>query len=184
VTYRDGAPRSERFSVPRRSKASEPIRIQQAISIRRSAEELSRLWQDPHKLSRILGDFAEVTASASDTLEWRLQGPLHQDLRFKTRWVENRASELVSWESLPGESLQMRGSLRFSSAPNDWGTVVMLKLELEPPAGNLGRAVAELFGSLPQKLLQKALRRFKSLAETGEIPSTDHNPAARNGGHD
>jgi hypothetical protein len=44
--------------------------------------------------------------------------------------------------------------------------------------------LAKLLGPAPKLLLQKALRRFKSLAETGEIPTLQRNPAARDGGRD
>jgi hypothetical protein len=32
---------------------------------------------------------------------------------------------------------------------------------------------------IPRTIAEKSLRRFKSLAETGEIPTLAHNPAAR-----
>jgi hypothetical protein len=44
----------------------------------------------------------------------------------------------------------------------------------------LGDRAAELLGSTPLNLaVDGALRRFKSLAETGEIPTTERQPAAR-----
>ena len=36
-----------------------------------------------------------------------------------------------------------------------------------------------LLGVAPKLIAEKALRHFKSLVETGEIPTTAHQPAAR-----
>jgi uncharacterized membrane protein len=75
--------------------------------------------------------------------------------------------------------------VRFRPAPNDLGTEVTLSLRFEPQAVPLGSAMAALFGGAPGKLLAtKALHRFKSLAETGEVPTLTRQPAARHDGRD
>ena len=54
-----------------------------------------------------------------------------------------------------------------------------------PAGGALGAAAGKLLGGLPGKLLGvTALHRFKSLAETGEVPTLERQPAARGGGRD
>lgn len=40
-----------------------------------------------------------------------------------------------------------------------------------------------LFDLLPKEVASKALHRFKSLAETGEIPTLQGQPAGRHAGH-
>jgi uncharacterized membrane protein len=56
---------------------------------------------------------------------------------------------------------------------------VKLRFRFDPPGGVLGDAAIKRFGVVPGTLTSKALRRFKSLAETGEIPTTERNPSAR-----
>jgi hypothetical protein len=48
----------------------------------------------------------------------------------------------------------------------------------------LGEVASKLLNVVSGMLTGKALRRFKSLAETGEIPTTEHNPSARRGARD
>ena len=76
------------------------------------------------------------------------------------------------------------GSIRFRPAPGDWGTKVRLRFRFASPSGVLGEAASKLLNVVPSMLAGKALRRFKSLAETGEIPTTEHNPSARRGARD
>ena len=55
-----------------------------------------------------------------------------------------------------------------------------LRLRLDPPGGALGDAAVRLLGTTPIDLaVDGVLRRFKSLVETGEIPTTERQPAAR-----
>jgi uncharacterized membrane protein len=64
-------------------------------------------------------------------------------------------------------------------APADWGTVATLRFRFDTPGGSIGSGVIHTLGIMPDMIVEKALRRFKSLAETGEIPTLEHNPAAR-----
>ena len=60
-------------------------------------------------------------------------------------------------------------TLDFGRELPGWGTVVTLELKLEAPVP----------GMMAQVLAGKVVRRLKALAETGEVPTTAHNPAAR-----
>jgi hypothetical protein len=60
-------------------------------------------------------------------------------------------------------------SLRVGDTTDAWGTTVTVRLRLSAPVP----------GMAAQALAGKAVRRLKALAETGEVPTTDHNPSAR-----
>jgi hypothetical protein len=67
-------------------------------------------------------------------------------------------------------------------------SVTMLFAQGRPGWGNEATAHLEFNGAVPDLgadlLAGKVVRRFKALFETGEIPTTHHNPAARSGGAD
>ena len=154
-------------------------KVERSITIQKPAEELHRLWREPQNLAHVMGHFAEISSAAEDRLHWKVRGPLGRSVEWDSRIVEDRPGELLRWESLEGAMLPTRGSVSFRSAPGDWGTEVVLHLDFQPPAGVLGQAVVKRMGVVPSKLVDKALRRFKSLAETGEIPTVEKNPSAR-----
>ena len=60
-------------------------------------------------------------------------------------------------------------TLDFGPEVRGWGMTVTVSLELE----------SALPGMATQVLAGKVVRRLKALAETGEVPTTAHNPAAR-----
>ena len=72
-----------------------------------------------------------------------------------------------------GLRCQHSGSVRFAGAPGARGTEVRVELVYTPPGGELGRAIAKLFGEEPGQQVRDDLRRFKQLIETGEIPVSD-----------
>jgi hypothetical protein len=64
----------------------------------------------------------------------------------------------------------------FKDAPGDRGTEIHVILDRDAPAGVIGQAVQKLFGTEPHAKLKDDLRRFKALAETGEIPRSSGTP--------
>jgi len=52
-------------------------------------------------------------------------------------------------------------------------------VRFEPPGGAVGQALADRLDVVPRGFLGTALRRWKALVETGEIPTTGDNPSAR-----
>ncbi len=156
--------------------------VERSITIGRPAGELYRRWREPETLSQVMGHAAEVRDAGEGRTHWRVHAPLGQSLEWETRVVEERPGELIRWESLAGAALANEGSVTFRPAPGDWGTEVTLHFRFDPPGGAAGTAAAKLMEAVPKTLVSKALRRFKSLVETGEVPTLEHNPSARGRG--
>ena len=150
-----------------------------AITIGKPAEELDRLWRDPQTLTRITSGFAEVTPAGDCRMHWKVRGPLGRDFEWATRVVEDRPGRVQRWQSVEGASLPSEGEVHFRPAPGDRGTEVSLRIRFNPPGGAVGLAAAKLLGFVPRLFAERALHYFRALAETGEIPTTDRQPAAR-----
>lgn len=158
------------------------VNVESFITINRSPVELYRLWREPRILPQIMGHFAEINTIGEDSARWSVRAPLGQSIEWDARIVEDRPDEFVRWESAEGASVPNEGSVQFRPAPAGRGTEVRLSFRFDPPGGVLGSAAASLLSLVPDALAAKALRRFKALAETGEIPTTENQPAARDGG--
>jgi len=83
----------------------------------------------------------------------------------------------LRWETLPDAPVRNEGAFVLRPAPGEWGTEVTLRLGLHLPTP-VAR-LADALNLVPRTLLGGVLRRLKSLVETGEIPNTAANPAAR-----
>ncbi len=156
--------------------------MERSTTVGKPANELYQFWREPQNVSRIMGSFADITATSDTQAHWVVQGPFGRSAAWDARVVEDRPGELLRWESTEGADLPNEGEVRFRPAPKGWGTEVMLRFRFDPPGGALGEAAVKLLGSAPGLLAFKALYRFKSLVETGEIPTLAKNPSARGSG--
>jgi uncharacterized membrane protein len=160
---------------------AESIEVERTITIRQPSEVLYAYFRDPRHLRAIMGEFAEVSGEG-DHLYWTVNGPLKKKLRWTTIFVEERPGEILRWQSASDTILKNDGSISFGPELGEWGTAVTLRMRFELPVKVAGPLSSKLLHALPEVGARAALRRLKSLAETGEIPTTEQNPAGRNGG--
>lgn len=159
---------------------SDEPEVEYSITIERPAEELYRVWRDPQTLPRIMAFLAEIRPSGEGRSEWRADGPLGQSHAWVMQISEERPGELIRATSDGSGALVTESEIRFRAASGDRGTVATLRVRFDPPGGMLGDVAARFFnGVVPKELASKALHAFKSLVLTGEIPTTDRQPAAR-----
>ena len=139
----------------------------------RGAEELREVWRNPEKLRRILARFAEIEVQSAELSRWRSGG------QSWTMRQDESADGSIRW--LPDSDAPVRHfDISFQNATGQKGTVVTLALELNPPGGAFGRINSKLFGGAASSAVAiSVLHAFKALVETGEIPTTDNQPAAR-----
>ena len=154
-----------------------------AVTIGRPADELRSLWVDPGTQSRIWTHFAEVTPLDDRTADWVARGPAGGEYRWRTE-LAGAGSDDIRWSALDGADVPNTGRLVFRPAPGDRGTELHLDVRFDPPGGAVGEAIGKLFHIAPTEIVRTALYRFRALALTGEIPTTDPQPAARHGGTD
>jgi uncharacterized membrane protein len=159
---------------------SEEPEVEYSITIERPADELYRVWRDPATLPHIMKFLADIRPSGDGRSDWRADGPLGRSYAWTMQITEERPGELISASSVGGGALVTESEVRFRAAPGGRGTITTLRVRFDPPGGMLGQVAARFFnGVVPRELTSKALHYFKSLVLTGEIPTTDRQPAAR-----
>ena len=154
--------------------------VEQSVTVDGSAEDLAEYWRDPEQLSRLLGDAAEVSDAGGDRLRWELEGPFGRSVAWEMRIASDRRGEEIRWQSVNDAMLANEWTVRFDESADGEETKVTLSVRVDPPGGTVGRAVARRL--LPESLVGTVLDRFKSLAETGEIPSLEKNSSGRGSG--
>jgi len=104
-------------------------------------------------------------------------------VKWDAEITEARSNEHIAWRSLEGADVENSGWVHFEAAPGGRGTIVSVEIEYNPPAGVLGATVAKILGRAPEHEVEEDLRRFKQVMETGEIITTEGQPAGRSTAH-
>lgn len=173
--------RSASRLMPPGATATSKQRIRQSVTIGRSASELFALWRNTDTLEKIRLPFEQLTVLGSDHVRWKMNLPVGS-IEIEALLVEERPGELVHWRSTSSGPFQVDERMRFKPAPQDLGTEATLDYEVDfsrMPAGELLRSVSSVFQRAPRSAVKKVLENFKSLAETGEVPTLERNPSAR-----
>jgi uncharacterized membrane protein len=155
--------------------------IRQSITIGKSATELFALWLNHDVVSKVMYPFGHMESLGSDHVKSIIELPVGR-VELEALLVEVRPNELVHWRTVSDSVLQVDERMHFSPAPQGLGTVATLNYEVDfsrLPAGEMLRSVSSFFERAPRSMLRKVLENFKSIAETGEIPTLERNPSAR-----
>jgi uncharacterized membrane protein len=153
--------------------------VRRSITIEPSAQDLYAFWRDQRNLRQTMAHFAEVTPKGETSTHWLVRGPLRKVVEWNSQLTSDEPGHRIAWESLPGTELPNRGEVIFRDAGGGIGSEVTLQMQFEPPLGVAGAKLVKALHLLPRSIAGDALRRFKSLVETGEIPTLAHNPSGR-----
>lgn len=154
-------------------------RVEEAVTINRSPEELYRFWRQLENLPQFMEHLESVAVVDGNRSHWVAKAPLGQTVEWDAEIHNERENELIAWRSLEGSQVETAGSVHFTPAPGDRGTEVRVNLKYNPPAGPIGIALAKILGAAPDQQIRADLRRLKQIMETGEIPTTAGQPSGR-----
>ncbi|HEX9788653.1 MAG TPA: SRPBCC family protein [Candidatus Binatia bacterium] len=155
------------------------IHVTKTIIINRPAEEIYRFWREFKNLPRVMEHLESVEVIDDKRSLWAAKGPAGKRVQWEAAITEDRPNELIAWRSSEGSTVENSGRVRFEPAPGIRGTLVRVELNYRPPGGLLAATFAKLLGEEPELQLEEDLRRLKQLMETGEIITTEGQPAGR-----
>jgi uncharacterized membrane protein len=150
-----------------------------SVTIGKPAQELYDLWREPKAMSQVMGGFAEVRKIDEEQMHWIIPGMMGMTWEFDAKSVEQRPGEFIRWQSIKGSVPPHGGEVWFRPAPGNRGTEVTMRFKLDPSANMLHKAAFTIAPAVTKMAIRRTLRRFKSLAETGEIPTVKNNSSAR-----
>ncbi len=147
------------------------IRVEQTVTINRPAAELYASWRRFESLPGFMSHLESVVELDATRSHWVAKGPAGSKVEWDAEIFREVDGELIAWRSLPEAEVPNVGSVAFRELGPGRGTEVRVELQYDPPAGMLGKWIAQLFGENPNRQVREDLRRFKQMAEAGEIPT-------------
>jgi uncharacterized membrane protein len=160
-------------------RASRAVKVEHSVTVARPASELYAFWRDPANLPRVIAFVESVDMSSDKTARWRVRGPAGKPIQWEAEIINEVPNELLAWKSIGDADVPNAGSLHFREAPDGRGTEVRIVVEYEPPAGHVGAWIAKLVKENPDAQVREALRRFKQIAEAGDILTVEGQTSGR-----
>jgi len=156
----------------------DPNLLGNTVTIGKPAQELYDEWADFTRFPRFMENVEAVEKLDAKRSRWTIKAPGEGTVELVTRITEEKAGELIAWESEPESEIVTEGRVEFLDAGPARGTMVRLIMRYDPPGGIVGKGLAKLFQREPKIQARRDLRRFKQLMENGEV-ATNASPSGR-----
>ena len=135
-----------------------------SVIIQRPVAEVFGFYRDLRNLPSFLGDVMAIEQVDSATYLWTIQGPLGIRGHWTTTVTEERANELIRYETAgPGSSWE------FHFAPGPQAGSTEVREVMKAPLGRIGRLALALIGKFPREEVSANLHRLKQIMETGHV---------------
>jgi uncharacterized membrane protein len=153
-------------------------RAEASAVVNRPPEECYSFWRNFENLPQFMTYLESVRVRGDNRSHW-----IADVAGLKVEWdaeIENDIpNQQIAWRSLANSDVSHSGSVEFARAPGGRGTIVRVRMDYGDVPQAMGAAAAAIVGKNPEQMIWKELRRFKQVMETGEVITTDGQPAGR-----
>jgi uncharacterized membrane protein len=167
------------YAATTRSPRRLEMRLTASVTVATAAVQAYDLWRRLEILPSFLAHLDEVSATGPATSHWRASAPFGTTVEWDAEITGDVAGEWLSWRSLDNAAVYSEGDVRFTPAPGRRGTEVHVTLRYGMSGVKLAAAAARYFGPNPSQRLDDELRRFKQMAETGEVVRSEGAPGGK-----
>lgn len=171
------SPDTSQLKMARKLKDEE--KIHRSITINKSPAEIFTFFRNFGNLPYFMKDLVSVLVSSETMSHWVVQLEHGPKVEWDAEITEEKYAETISWRTIGKTEVQQAGTIWFSKAPQDYGTVVRLHMAYTIPAGKIGKLATLLVGEDPDSIMLTNLSRLKAYLETGEVPTTKGQPSGR-----
>jgi uncharacterized membrane protein len=145
------------------------LRMTKTIIVDRPVEEVHTFWNNLDHFPKMVDHLESVRRTDDKSSHWRMVLPAGMLVEWDSEIDSDQSGKVIAWHSKAGADIANAGTVKFSRATGDRGTLVKVELEYAAPGGKIGANFARLFGVEPGQMVETALRRMKQILETGDI---------------
>jgi uncharacterized membrane protein len=162
------------------------VNIRNTFIVNKPRHEVYAFWRRLENLPLFMRHLESVHEIDNRVSEWEARIPNNMvPVKWKAEIVKEEVDSLLSWQSLPGATIENAGKVEFRDALGDRGTELRIMITYRPPAGNIGHQVARWFNPFFEKMVKEDVTNFKqfielktnlSVDERHEIPNISNFP--------
>jgi uncharacterized membrane protein len=153
---------------------STSVTATESVTINRSADELYRFWRDFDNLPRFVSYLESVRVIDDKRSHWTLRTLGGKTFEWDAEITHDEPGSRISWRSLQGADIPNSGTVSFTQATGNRGTVVRVQVEYSPPGGVAVAKLSRLLKGEPAgQHIYESLHALKQVLETGEVTRSD-----------
>jgi uncharacterized membrane protein len=154
------------------------VHVEQAYMIQRPVEEVYHFWRDFSNLPTFMDHLQKVEVLSSTRSRWTAKAPLLGQVSWEAEIIHDQPHELIAWKSVEHSTVANAGTVTFKRRDVDGQpqTEIRVVLDYIPPAGAVGKSLAQMFGQEPSQTIREDLRKLKMRLEAKEVATTEGQP--------
>jgi len=156
--------------------------------VNKPKQEVYQFWRKLENLPLFMKHLKAVQEQDNTRSHWEALLPGNLGVvKWEAEIVEEEENRKIAWRSIPNSMIENAGKVVFEEALGGQGTKLDIIISYRPPAGDLGRGVANLLNPMVEKYIRQDVANFKTHIEArqtatiGEGTSIGHEPAANAG---
>jgi uncharacterized membrane protein len=167
------------YAAVTRSRRKTEMELTAAVTVARSPQDVYEQWRRLESLPTFMAHLDEVTTTGNGLTHWRARAPLGQNVEWDAEITSDVPAQRIAWRSVGDPDVPNEGEVRFLAAPGGRGSEIHVTLRYWVPGSKVGEAIARYLGEDPHQQLDDDLRRFKQIAETGEVVRSEGAPGGK-----
>jgi uncharacterized membrane protein len=167
------------YAATTRSPRRAEVRLTASVTVATPASQAYELWRELEILPSFMSHLDEVSMTGPVTSHWRASAPFGRTVEWDAEITGDVAGEWLAWRSVDNAKIFSEGNVRFTPAPGGRGTEIHVTLRYGTSSVWMAVAAARYFGANPSARLDDELRRFKQVAETGEVVRSEGAPGGK-----
>lgn len=156
------------------------IEIKRSVTVNKPVIELYNFWRKLENLPQFMHHLEQVVQTGEKSSHWQAKIAGGIPVEWDAEIVEDIPGQRIAWRTKPDSQVQQSGVVEFKEATGGRGTVVHVDMHYTPPGGIIGETFGRLLNGVTAQQVENDISRFKSLMETGEIPTTEGQASGRN----
>lgn len=163
------------------------VNIRTTMVVNKPRHEVYQFWRNLENLPLFMKHLKSVKEDDSKTSHWEALMPGNLGIiKWEARIVEDEENRKIAWHSSPDSMIENAGKVVFEEALGGQGTKLDILISYRPPAGDLGRGIANMLNPIAEKYIREDVANFKSHIETKTSTenagtSAQYNPANSTG---
>ena len=142
------------------------VNIRTSLKVGRPVGEVFAFWRKLENLPHFMKHLESVEVVSNKTSLWKATLPGVGTVSWHAEIVNEKANEVLGWQSVEGASVYNAGKVIFKSAGNG-GTELDITISYKPPMGSVGESVARSFTPAFEQTIREDIAQFKQVMEDG-----------------